>query len=211
MPNPFRGGDRAYADILADKMIETRRWRFVGASSLVLFAVSLCLYWNSINRQQIIPVLINVMPSGEASYLGEVRQSGALQVPDSAILFQVRTFIANLRSISTDYQVVYNNIDQCYQMVTSTYAPVMTRMLRDNSPFDQVGRIRRTIEIESILNVTGRSYQVDWIESVIDSTSNRRTSRIRALVTVRLIPPTDETIKRNPLGIYIENFEMTEL
>jgi type IV secretory pathway TrbF-like protein len=34
---------------------------------------------------------------------------------------------------------------------------------------------------------------------------------MRAVVTVRLIQPSDDTIKKNPLGIYIENCEMTEL
>jgi type IV secretory pathway TrbF-like protein len=34
---------------------------------------------------------------------------------------------------------------------------------------------------------------------------------MRALLTVRLLAVTDATIKKNPLGIYIENFEMAQL
>jgi type IV secretion system protein VirB5 len=212
-PNPLRdrSSDKAYADILADKMKEARLWRMVGAGSLILFAVSLGLFAFATGQQKTVPVLINVMPSGEASYLGEVRQGGAVQVPETAVLFQVRTFVTNLRSVSTDYQVVYNNIDDCYQMITSSYQQSMTRMLRENSPFEMVGKLRRTVQIESILNITARSYQVDWIETVTDNTSSRKSARMRALVSVRLIPPTDDTVKRNPLGIYVENCEMTEL
>ena len=135
LPNPFQEGqDRAYGDILLDKMKETRWWRtFVGIGSLVLFAIALILFAYALSRQQIIPVLVNVMPTGEASYLGEVRQSGELQVPEAAILFQVRKFIGNLRSVSIDSQVLYNNINECYSMITGTYEPIMTRMLRSNS------------------------------------------------------------------------------
>ncbi|MDR2717001.1 MAG: type IV secretion system protein [Treponema sp.] len=213
IPNPFRDdGDKAFADLLADKIKESNWWRRSALANLFFFAVSLLLFYCSVNQQKTVPILVNVMPSGEAEYLGEVRQNGDFQVPDAAIHFQVRAFVSNLRSVSTDYQVLYNNIDDCFNMVTSNYSPIMRDMLIKNSPFDLVGKIRRTVSIESVLNITGRSYQINWAESVIEtSSSGPKNAKMRAVVTVRLITPTDATIKRNPLGIYIENFEMTEL
>ncbi|GBU28246.1 hypothetical protein R84B8_01804 [Treponema sp. R8-4-B8] len=212
-PNPFQNGqDKAYADILLHVTRESRLWRRLTVAHVLLFAVSLVLFFSAVSRQNTVPVLVNVMPSGESQYLGEVRQNGQMQVPDAAILFQIRAFISNIRSISTDYQVVYNNIDDCFQMAASSYAPVMRQFLLNDSPFDLVGKIRRSVEIESVLHVTGSSYQVNWSETVIDpSSSGPKKNKYRAVVTVRLISPTDATIKRNPLGIYIENFEMTEL
>jgi type IV secretion system protein VirB5 len=210
--NPFlEGQDKAYADILQDKMRETRWWRLVGVGNLILFTAALCFFIYAVRQQKTVPVLVNVMPSGDAQYLGEVRQSGTMQVPEAAVLFQVRKFVANLRSVSTDYQVLYNNIDECYAMITSAYAPVMTRLLREASPFDMVGKVRRSVEVESVLNITARSYQIDWIETTIDNSAGRTSRRMRALVSVRLLPVSDATIKKNPLGIYIENYEMTEL
>ena len=212
IPNPFQEGqDRAYADILLDKMREARLWRRTAFINILLFLVSLILFFYSVRQQKTVPVLVNVMPTGESQYLGEVRQSGNIQVPEAAVHYQIRKFISSLRSVSTDYQVVYNNIDECFAMVTSGYSPIMRSMLIADSPFDLVGRVRRTVEIESVLVITGRSYQVNWTESVVDTSSSPKILRMRGVVTVRLIPPTDATIKRNPLGIYIENFEMTEL
>jgi type IV secretion system protein VirB5 len=211
--NPFREGqDKAYADLLLDAL-KTKNFilRVIGIGSLALFSLCFFAFVYALSRQQTVPVLVNVMPSGETQYLGEVRQSGAVQVPETAIQYQVRDFITLLRSVSTDSQVLYNNIDKCYSMITGSYEPVMTRFLRGASPFDLVGQVRRTVEIESILKITGSSYQADWTEALIDAAGNRRNTRFRALVTVRLLPPDDETIKKNPLGIYIENFEMTEL
>jgi type IV secretion system protein VirB5 len=150
------------------------------------------------------------MPSGEAAYLGEVRQAAALQVPETAILFQARKFIGNLRSISTDPQVLYNNIDECYAMVTNMYEPIMTRMLRSASPFNLVGKLRRTVEIESAIKVTGSSYQIDWLEISIEAGSQKQ-QRMRALVTVKILPTDNNIVKKNPLGIFIDNCELTEL
>jgi len=213
LKNPFlEGQDHAYADLLWENRKELRWWRgVVGPGSLLLFLASLCFNVCSIRQQKTVPVLVNVMPSGEAQYLGEVRQNGALQVPEAAVHYHVRKFISNLRSVSTDYQVVYNNIDECFAMVTSGYSPILRQFLLADSPFNLVGKLRRTVEVESVLNVTARSYQINWSETSIDSSSTRKTARMRAVVSVRLIQPTEETIKKNPLGIYIENCEMTEL
>jgi len=152
------------------------------------------------------------MPTGEAQYIGEVRQNGNIQIPDAAIHFQIRTFVSNIRSVSTDYDIIYNNIDDCFYMCTANYNPIMKQMILENSPFELYGKIRRSVEFESVLHVTGYSYQVNWTETVIEASStNPKKTKYRAVVTIRLIKPTDDTIKRNPLGIYIENFEMTDL
>jgi type IV secretion system protein VirB5 len=213
LPNPFREGqDRAYADILLDKMKEMKWWRgVIGTGMLVLSAVNLFYFVYALSLQKTVPVLINVMPSGEAVFLGEVRQSGIQEVPEQAILFQARKFVMNLRSISTDAQVLYNNIDECYSMVTGSYEPVMTRMLRSSSPFNLVGKTRRTVEIESVLKTTGSSYQIDWTETETEIGSSPKQKKMRALVTIKLLPADGGIAKKNPLGIFIDNFEMTEL
>ena len=161
--------------------------------------------------QQTVPVLVNVMPTGEAVYIGEVRQGAGIQVPEAAIHFQLRRFVTNLRSISTDPMVLYNNINECFAMVTNTFAPIMTNTLRSASPFELVGRVRRQVEISSIIRTTGASYQIDWYELSIYGAGTQRTARFRAIATIVLLPPDPSTIRLNPLGIFIENFQMTEL
>ncbi|MDR2661829.1 MAG: type IV secretion system protein [Treponema sp.] len=211
--NPFREGqDKAYADILLDKMKEMKWWRgVIGTGILAVSLANFAFFVYAVSLQKTVPVLVNVMPSGEAAYLGEVKQTGAVQAPEAAILYQARKFITNLRSISTDVQVLYNNIDECYAMVTGAYEPIMTRMLRSASPFNLVGKTRRTVEIESAMHVTGSSYQIDWIETSVEANSSPRNQKMRALVTVTLLPVNGETIKKNPLGIFIDNCEITEL
>jgi type IV secretion system protein VirB5 len=209
--NPFHDSDQAFADILADKIKESQTWRKLTFVHIGLFFIALILFFFSVSQQKTVPVLVNVMPSGESQYLGEVRQTGSIQVPEASIHYQIRTFITNYRTISTDYQIVYSNIDDCFAMTTPSFIPIFRQSLLDDSPFLLVGKIRRTVEIESILLITGRSYTVNWTESSYDTSANHSTVKMRAVVTIRLVTPTDITIKRNPLGIYIENFEMTEL
>jgi type IV secretion system protein VirB5 len=207
----LQGQDKAFAFILEDLQRKSKFiLYFVGISCVCLFAVSLVLFYISISREDIVPVLVNVLPSGESAYLGEVKQA-QFQVPEAAIFYQVRKFITNIRTIPVDPYVLDSNILECYAMITSSYEQIFTPSLRANSPFQLVGKIRRSIEIESSLRITGNSYQVDWIESTFESGGNPSKVKMRALVTVRLITPDPSFIKDNPLGIFIEACEWTQI
>jgi len=207
----YQGQDKAFSYLLENEIKSKKWWQFfIGVGSLSLFLGSLILFYISISRQDIIPVLVNVLPSGESAYLGEVRQA-EFQVPESAIFYQVRKFITNIRSVPVDPYVLNTQINECYAMITSSYEQIFTPNLRANSPFPLVGKIRRSIEFESTLRITGNSYQVDWIESTFESGGNPARIKMRALVTVRLIAPDPSFIKDNPLGIFIDACEMTQL
>ena len=98
-PNPFLEGsaDKAYADILGDKMKEARWWRITGAGCLVLFALSLFMLSRAVNMQQTVPVLVNVMPTGEAvSFLF----GGSIICPASIKIFLIRLVSRTILSSS---------------------------------------------------------------------------------------------------------------
>lgn len=206
-----QGQDKAFSYLLENEIKSKKWWQFfVGIGSLSFFAAALALFYISLTRQDIIPVLVNVLPTGESAYIGEVRQA-QFQVPEAAIFYQVRKFIINIRTIPVDPYVLNTNINECYAMITSSYEQIFTPNLRANSPFPLLGKIRRSIEIESTLRITGNSYQVDWTESTFESGGNPSRVKMRALVTVRLITPDPSFIKDNPLGIFIEACEMTQI
>jgi type IV secretion system protein VirB5 len=212
IPNPFADdADKAFSDILADKMKEAALWRKTAFVNIGLFVISLILFSVSVNKQAVVPVLVNVMPSGESQYLGEVRQSDPVQVSEASVHWWIKSYVVKLRAVSTDYMIVYQNIDDCFVMVSQNYTPILRKSLQEDSPFNQVGKIRRSVEIESVLHITGGSYSVNWTETSFDVSANQSMKKMRAVVSVRIVTPTEATIKRNPLGIYIENFEMTGL
>jgi type IV secretory pathway TrbF-like protein len=49
------------------------------------------------------------------------------------------------------------------------------------------------------------------METAAEAGGNTKRTRMRALITIKLLPADDSTIRKNPLGIYIDNCEMTEL
>ncbi len=186
--NPFNdSADRAYAEILQDNINEKKRWQKTFFINTFFSAVYLVLFFYALNLQRAIPMLVNVTPEGEARYIGEVRQ-GSFSVPEAAVHFQIRTFVHKLRSVATDYQVVYDNIDDCFQMVTADYGKIMRQALLEESPFDMVGKQRRSLEIESVLHITGSSYQINWTETVIEKQLSKLLLLLKLLKGGRSLP-----------------------
>jgi type IV secretion system protein VirB5 len=212
--NPFGKADVVYTDIIEDARREKRRWQNVGLFSLVFFLASFYVMYRAVNLQQTVPVLITMSEWGEATYKGAVNieSSKLREIPETAIQYQVRDFITKLRTIPLDGEVLYRDIAQCYEMVTAACEKKMTRALRDEDPFGAAGKRKRNVTIESVLKLSSSTYQVDWIEaeSVVGSTSSV-SYRVRGVVTIELLIPSEEKRVNNPLGIYIADYDITVL
>ena len=209
LKNPFERGDATYHDLLRDAVKEKTAWKRVGLFSLILFVISVYIYFHAVSLQRTVPVLVNVMEWGEARYIGEVREGNTGKIPEAAIQYQVRDFITKLRVISNDGEVIYRDITQCYEMVTRKGETKMTAELRRDDPFSLVGDLKRVAVIESMLKLSTETYQVDWIETT--SGKEYKKVRMRGLVTVKLLEPSDKKRVKNPLGIYIDDYDFTTI
>jgi type IV secretion system protein VirB5 len=212
--NPFGKAGETYSDIIRDTQREKRRWQNVGLFSLVFFMASFYVMYRAVNLQQTVPVLITLSEWGEAAYKGAVNvESNKLkEVPEAAIQYQVRDFITKLRTIPLDGEVLYRDIAHCYEMVSASCEKKLTAALRNEDPFSKVGKEKRGIAIESVLKLSGSSYQIDWIEtSGAPSSPAGVKYRVRGVVTTELLAPPEEKRVNNPLGIYITDYDMTTL
>jgi type IV secretory pathway TrbF-like protein len=209
--NPFEAQDKKYGDLLLNSQKEKKMYQIIALVCLGFTGLSICGLFYGVSLQKNIPYLINILPTGESQYLGEVRYTGDLQIPESAVQFQVKTFLTYLRTISGDYDMLYRDISLCYNMVTSECEKKMTKELTENSPFKaSKAGTKRTLQIESILKLTNGTYQLDWTESATAGGQVKR-ERLRGLFTVKLLAPTEKNIQTNPLGIYIDNYDITTL
>jgi type IV secretion system protein VirB5 len=85
----------------------------------------------------------------------------------------------------------------------------MTPAIRQDNPFADIGYKKRVVTIESTIRVSGNTFQVDFIETVTGRDAG--TKRYRALVTTTRKTPPKKAEKLNPLGIYIEEYNLTEI
>ena len=100
-----------------------------------------------------------------------------------------------------------------YHILTSTTASKYSSRLKEEKPFADFGT--RTCEVifeTEPLQLSKDSYQVDFkvIERQLTGsiTSNKT---FRAVVSVKVLKPSEDDIKDNPLGIYITAFDFKEI
>jgi type IV secretion system protein TrbF len=59
--------------------------------------------------------------------------------------------------------------------------------------------------VTSVVRVSERSFQVKWRERHYERGSLAATTRWTAILTIAIRPPRDaETLRKNPLGLYVE-------
>ena len=72
-----------------------------------------------------------------------------------------------------------------------------------------------SVEITSVLAQSEHTYQVEWDESTRSRNGAlKNKAHWKALITVYIVDSrdfTEEMIRKNPAGIYIENFSWTKI
>lgn len=166
-------------------------------------------------RTQIIPAVVTMNDFGQTQYLGEVSRKNFqnYNVPEIAILYQVKEFITLYKTLSSDAAIVNGNAEKVYHRLTSTSASKYTTLLREENPFKDFGTYTREVEFETEpLNLSPNTYQVDY--RLVTRTMTgviAKDIRQRAVITIKLLSPSKEDITENPLGIYITDFDIKNI
>ncbi len=205
---------KEYDRIIGLQNKENKTWRIIAVASLSFLFLSLLLLLYAIKLPKTIPMVITVSEYGEAKYVGNVSKMSYsnMKVPDIAIQYQIKRFVTNMNTITSDAQVMKQNIRDCYNMLSGDAGLKLSNILKNDNPFDKFGDIKQSILLESILQLSPQSYQVDYIQSKITMTGvvTDRT-RYRGIISIALLEPPENKKIENPLGIYISDFDFTKV
>lgn len=203
-----------YQELINAQKASDRRFRFAAVVSCVGFLLSIIVLAVAIMQPKTVPLVITVSDWGEAKYVGSVSRNSyqGIRVPEIAIEYQIRKFVTNLYAIPSDPQVLKNNLNDCYAACTVASSQKLSNRLRDNNPLKKFGSTYKTVDIESVLRLSRDSYQVDFIVNNSDKVESRVTRmRMRGVLSIKLMEPTKEDLLKNPLGIYVTDFDFKEL
>lgn len=156
--------------------------------------------------------VIELTPDGAVSYNTDaITLLDNWSPKDNTINYFLRSFITQLRSVSSDPQVVQSNIDKLYRQVTGEAADAVTAYLKETSPKDRLKNETVTIKIASILPLSESTYQVDFRETIWTASSHslKSDTHYRCVVhTAIYTPRTEEQRAYNPIGLYVTSFDI---
>jgi type IV secretion system protein VirB5 len=86
-------------------------------------------------------------------------------------------------------------------------------MIREENPFEKFGKETREIQfIAEPIRLSKNTYQINYKVITRQLTGNIKDNQTYlAVITVKVLQPTDDDIKDNPLGIYITEFDMKQV
>ena len=201
--------------ICGQVMKENRILKYVAIISCLAFFLSVAVTFYAVSLPESVPVLVTMNDFGETNYVGAVSRKNFqnYSVPEIAIQFQIKKFVELSYTLSTDKRVMQKSLSKTYHLLTSTTASKYSSRLKEETPFSEFGsRTREVIFQTEPLQLSRDSYQVDFkvIERQLSGTimSNKT---FRAVVSIKVLKPSDDDIKDNPLGIYITAFDFKEV
>ncbi len=199
---PYQRAGQLWDERLGSARVQAHNWRLIAFGSLAL-SIGLAggVLWLAA-QSRVTPYVV------EVDKLGQVRAVGPAIEPydptDAQIGWYLSRFVTDLRSLSIDPVIVRRNWLEAYDYVTERAAALLSDYARSNDPFKSIGERSISVQVTSVVRVSGDSFQVKWTEQAYEHESLARTERWTAILTILVQQPrTADALRKNPLGIYV--------
>ena len=216
--NPYAGEWRQWDERYADLVIGKRNWQ-IAAGGLLVVSVMLAagMVWLSA-RSRYVPYVVVTDRLGQAMTIPEpLTPASAPVVAARMERFEVEAFIRAARSVSSDAGVEQERLASLHAHAQGA----ADRFLDDyyhagnfaHNPFQIAQKETVSVRINSILQLSARSYQVRWTEEARDlnGVAAGPATQWEADLQTELKPPaSSDGIISNPLGFYVTNITWAE-
>lgn len=199
---PYQKAAQVWDERIGSARVQAKNWRLMAFGCLVLsFGLAGGLVWQS-EQSRVTPYVVEVDKLGGVEAVGPAIRP--YQPTDAEIAYHLARFITDVRSLPIDPIVVRRNWLEAYDYATARAANVLNDYARQNDPFKSVGEKSVTADVTSVVRASDSSFQVKWTEQAYDHGTLTRTDHYTAILSVVVQQPHDaDTLRKNPLGIYV--------
>lgn len=199
---PYQAAAQAWDGRIGSARVQAKNWRLMAFGCLALaLLMAGGLVWRS--AQSIVtPYVVEVDTGGQVRAVGEA--ATPYRPDDAQTAHHLARFITLVRSLSIDPVVVRQNWLDAYDYTTDRGAAVLNDYARTHDPFARIGQESVTVQINSVVRASDSSFQVRWSEHRFVNGAAAGIERWTAVVSIVLqTPRTEQRLRRNPLGIYV--------
>jgi len=217
--NPYLSARRTWNDHMRSIQASRNMWQMLALLCLMIALAGVGGVIAIGSQSKFIPYVVQVNKLGEAV---AVSRADVAAVADQRVVHaSVAAFINDLRMVTPDIALQRRAIYRAYAML-STNDPATAKAnlwfngTEESSPFKRAETQTVSIEIISVIPQSLETWQVDWLEKVYDRQGHLTETpfKMRALLRVYNRSPTQSTteqqIRNNPLGIYIQDFSWSK-
>ncbi len=199
---PYQAAGQVWDQRLGSARVQAMNWRLMafGCLALALLMAGGLVWWSG--QSTVTPYVVEVDTAGQVRAVGEAALP--YQPTDAQIAHHLARFITQVRALPIDPVVVRDNWLTAYAYTTDRGAATLNAYARTADPCARVGRQSVTVEVSSVVRASESSFQMRWVEHSYTHGVPSGTERWTAVLSIVVqAPRTEERLRRNPLGIYV--------
>ncbi len=211
--SPYVLARREWNERYGDYVKAAATWKLFAfiALSLGLLSVGGLIYIGS--QSKLVPYVIETESSGRIISAGFPEK---VAVSGKVILANLSDWVRYHRSVVVDPTVQRLYLDRTYAYIlqNSPAKEMLDRWyVEGHDPFARMEKGSVTVEVESVLLLSGKTYQIEWREASIDRNGQTlgEPERFRALLTLENRDVDSNVVLKNPLGIFIATISTQKL
>jgi len=211
--NPYALGRREYDDRYERLANNAASWCRIAFFMLVLLCVSTGVVLWIAQTVKVVPFVVQVDRHGyEIAVQPAERQNAA---DERVVMARIADFVTNTRSVYSDPSAMMTFIERAYNSVESS-SPALRKLdawFRENNPFAKQEQTT-AVTVQSVLRASPDSnvtWQAEWSEKSYDRGMPKGERFFKGTFMVEFRSPTNiADIMKNPLGIFVSDFNITE-
>lgn len=213
--NPYLEGKKAWNDRMGGAVSYGRAGLAFGFFSLFISIPALFYGMNQAGKSKVVPYVIEVDSLGNVRGAGVAARTAFNQ--DFIVEAALSDFIQNFRGVSVDGQLQKTRVDKLYAYLGNGSIALQkanTYFQSGNDPFVVAQNKTVNVRVVSVNAVANTSsYNVEWMEVDYNRAGIQiGERRYQAILTYKIVQPTNESVIRvNPLGIYVIDFDISEI
>lgn len=206
---PYQRAQQEWDLRIGTSRAQARNWRLLAILSLLTVILLLAI------------LLIVLSTKKERVFIAEVTREGKVvnispllvryQPTEAQKEYFITHFIELTRSIPLDPVLAKKNWLKAYNFLNNRSAERLNNYFRTNNPTTLLGKKTISIQIIDINPISPTTIHVNWVETIVNINGQEEAKKeYSGMFTLAVKQPSkQEEILRNPLGLYIIDFNIT--
>lgn len=185
-----------------------RRWQRFALGALALSSISVIGVITLATQSQIVPYVVEVNSDAETI---SIYRADELD-PTSPKIYRavLSRWISDLRLVTSDAFLQREAVSRVYAFLSEAHPAFNTvgEWYQANAPFDRAEELTVVVEIGQVLRRSDKTWQITWTEKPRSRDGRSRPpERWICTMSVERGAVNENTILKNPFGIYIREFD----
>ena len=210
----YENARREWNERYGDYIASARAWRRTAIAAMLVAAIAVGgIVWIGA-QSKLVPYIVEINKQGVALAAQPAEQANNVKDQTRIVKAVLARWIVDLRTVTPDVNLEKSALSEVYAHLNRNdpAEAEVNGFFSKNNPFQKAGKELVSAEVLGVLKVSPQTWQVEWNETTRDRGGHvSRESRMKAMVTIEIVPPeTEQTIRDNPLGLYVKNVNWTK-